>query len=82
VRQLDAAASDIGVIRRDEIDLGIVGDSGTRFGHRAAADGDLSRQNQRARPLTRGSEASVDDELVEPDSRHRDSTTKVAARRL
>ena len=65
VRELQAPASDIRVMRHAQRDLGFVGDAGPRLGCRLAVDADLPGQNQRTRPLPRRHEAAADEKDVE-----------------
>ena len=71
VRELEAAAAGIRVIRRHECDGGLIVDRGACLGRRLIVHGDLSGQYQRARTLARRSESAFDDELVQTDARHR-----------
>ena len=66
VGQLHASAPDVRMIRRNQRDIGIVGNLGARFRHRLPADADLSGQDQRPRAFARGGKALVHDELIEP----------------
>jgi len=65
VRELHAAASDVGVIRREQGDLGVVRHGRAGFGHRPAADHDLGGKNQRPCPLAGGGQSALHDELIE-----------------
>ena len=65
VRELDAAAADVGVVGDDELDARIGSDRGAGLGHDLAVHRDLPGQNQRARPLARRGEAAIDEEEIQ-----------------
>ncbi len=67
VRELEAAAADVGMIRRDQRDGRVGGDRCARLGGRLTVDADLPGEDQRSRPLARSGEPAFDEQRVEPD---------------
>ena len=65
--ELDAAAADVGMIRRDELDARVGGDRGAGLRDDLAVDRHLAGENQRPRALARGREAAIDEGDVETD---------------
>jgi hypothetical protein len=51
VRELQAAAADVGMIRRDQLDVRVGVDRGPGLGRRLPGDEDLVRKDQRPRAL-------------------------------
>ena len=70
VRELQAAAPGIGVIRRQESDCRLIVDRGAGLGGGSIVDGDLPGEDQCARTFARRRESAFDDELIETDARH------------
>ena len=60
VRQLDAAAADVRMVRRHELDDRVVGRPAFRPSTRPAVDLDLAGENQRARPFARRDQPAFD----------------------
>ena len=70
MRELEAAATGIRVIRRQERDGRLIVDRSAGLGGGSIVDGDLSGQDQCARTFARRSESAFDDELIQTDARH------------
>ena len=66
VSELDAAASDVGMIGLDQRELGIPGYVRARFRDDLPVDAHLPGEDQRARPLPRRRKPLVDDRDIEP----------------
>src|SRR5262249_2806290 len=64
VRELDAAAPDVGMIRDDQRDVRIRIDLHARFDLRLAINADLAGQYQRVRALARRGQALFDEEVM------------------
>jgi hypothetical protein len=63
--ELEAATSDVRMIRCDQLDVNVRVDRGTCLARGLAADEDLPGKNQCPCTFTRRREAAFDDELVE-----------------
>ena len=65
VRELDAAAADVRMIGRDQLDARVGGDRRAGLRDDLAVDRHLAGENQRARALARRREAALDERHVE-----------------
>ena len=72
--ELQAAPAGIRVIGREQRHGRLIVDGGAGLGRRTIVDGDLSGENQRTRPLARRRQPTFNDELIETDAGHRDTT--------
>ncbi len=71
VGQLDAAPADVWMVGFDERHVGAIGDGVAGLGGRLAVDANTAGQDEGASPLTRGDQAALDQQHVEPDARRR-----------
>src|SRR4051812_43624656 len=67
MRELDAAATDVGMIRSGDRHVSIDGDTHSRFGGGLAVHPDAARENERARAFPRRGESAVDQQGIETD---------------
>jgi hypothetical protein len=73
VRQLETASARVRMIGREERDCRLIVDCGARLRRRAIVDGNLSGQDERARPLARGRQPAFDDELIQANAGHQET---------
>ena len=61
VRELDAAAADVGMVGRGQLDAASLADRRAGFRHDVAVDAHLAGENQRARPFARRRQPALDE---------------------
>src|SRR5688572_2322368 len=79
VGELEAAAADVGVIRNQQLDVGVALDRRSGLGDGPAGDQDLARQDQRPRPLAGGRQAAFAHDLVQSRPRCASHRSSLAA---